>query len=192
MEPEQQAADNSHERPAAPTLPTVPGAPAASAPSVQRDDVSERGIASAIYGLVICSATLATASETDKIWVIAASVLVTVAVYWAAETYSLGLARRTLTHRNLTRKDHHALLVQGWPMVSASFVPILVLVVSAAVGRSTGLAVDLALLAATILLVVSGWRASTSSGLTGFRLIISVLISALLGAAMVVLKNALH
>ncbi|MEP7194053.1 MAG: hypothetical protein ABI903_14445 [Actinomycetota bacterium] len=40
----------------------------------------ERGVASAIYGLVVCSATLAAASASGRLSFVAVSVLVTVVV----------------------------------------------------------------------------------------------------------------
>ena len=81
----------------------------------------ERGVASAICGLVVCSATLAAASTSGHLSFVTVSVLVTVVVYWVAESYAHALARHAIKQTPLGWSDIRAILSQGWPMVSASF-----------------------------------------------------------------------
>ena len=151
-----------------------------------------RTLASGIYGLVICAATLSTAAFSRRLTVVAFSVLVTVLVYWAAESYSHALARRLMKRSSLNRADYKDVLQQGWPLVSASYVPLAVLLVAGALGASVAVAVNLALAVATGLLVVVGYLASKASGITGRRLVASTTVTAVFGLVMIALKNLLH
>jgi hypothetical protein len=153
---------------------------------------NERGVASAIYGLVICAATLAAASVSGELLFEAISVFVTVLVYWMAESYSQALARHGLKNAPLGWHDIRAILGQGWPMVSASFLPLGTLLLAGAFGASAVVAINLSLAVATALLVGAGWTASRASGLRGWRLLTSTAVSAFFGLTMVALKNLLH
>jgi len=152
----------------------------------------ERGVASAIYGLVICSATLASSAVSGRLAVISVSVLVTVVVYWMAESYAHALARHAVTQTPLGWSGIRAILSQGWPMVSASFIPLATLLLMGALGTSVFVAVNTSLAVATALLIGAGWTASRASGLRGWRLLTSTGMSAAFGLSMVALKNALH
>jgi positive regulator of sigma E activity len=153
---------------------------------------NERGVASAIYGLVVCSATLAAASVSGELLFVAVSVLVTVLVYWVAESYANVLARHAVRQRPLGWSGILATLGQGWPMVSASFIPLATLLLAGALGESVFIAINLSLAVATALLVGAGWSASRASGLAGWRLLVSTAVSAVFGLTMVALKNLLH
>lgn len=152
----------------------------------------ERGVASAIYGLVVCSATLAAAAVSGRLSFVAVSVLVTVVVYWAAESYAHILARHAVKQMPLGRSEIRAILSQGWPMVSASFVPLGTLVLMGALGASVFVAINVSLAVATVLLVWAGWTVSRASGMQGWRLLTSTAVSAFFGLTMVALKNLLH
>jgi len=152
----------------------------------------ERGIASAIYGLVVCSSTLAAASASGKLWFVAVSVLVTVVVYWMAESYAHSLAHHAVTQAPLSRSDILAILSQGWPLVSASFIPLATLLLMGALSASVPVAINTSLGVATLLLVWAGWSASRASGMHGWRMVISCGTSAVFGLSMVALKNLTH
>ena len=152
----------------------------------------ERGVASAIYGLVVCSATLASAAVSGQFSFVAVSVLVTVVVYWVAESYAHALARHAVRQEPLGWSGIRAILSQGWPMVSASFIPLGTLLLMGALGASVFVAINVSLAVATVLLVGAGWTASRASGLRGWRLLTSTALSAIFGLTMVALKNLLH
>lgn len=141
---------------------------------------------------MICAASLSTSAASRRLPAVAISVLVTVLVYWAAESYSHALARRLAKKTNLTRSDYREILEQGWPLVSASYVPLATLLVAWALGASVTVAVNLALGVATGLLVAAGFLASRASGITGGRLLASTAVTGVFGLAMVALKNLLH
>lgn len=152
----------------------------------------ERGVASAIYGLVICSATLASAALSGRLSIVAVSVFITVVVYWAAESYAHVLARHAVKQVPVGWSEMRSILNQGWPMVSASFIPLATLVVVGALGASVFVAVNVALAVATVLLVGAGWTISRRSGMHGWTLVVSTAVSAFFGLSMVALKNVLH
>lgn len=57
---------------------------------------SHRLRASALYGLIISAAVLATVGAEDRVWIIGLSVLATLVVYWLAETYVHLMAERAV------------------------------------------------------------------------------------------------
>ena len=78
----------------------------------------ERGVAPAIYGLVVCSATLAAAAVSGQLSFVAVGVLVTGVVYWVAASHANVLARHAVRQMPLDWSEIRAILSQGWPMVS--------------------------------------------------------------------------
>ncbi len=159
---------------------------------MEKQDVSTRGIASGIYGLVVAGATLATAAAFDSLASVAAAVLVTVLVYWAAESYSHALATRVVRKRPLRPGELVGVARQGWPMVSASYLPLLTLLVASLFGADVATAVLIALIATTVLLGIHGATAGWRSGVRGYRLVITVAISLGFGLVMIGLKLSLH
>ena len=83
-------------------------------------------------------------------------------------------------------------MADGFPLVAACAVPILVLFVEAVLDVETGPAVRIALGINVALLVLVGWNMSTSGGLVGWRRIASTAATAVLGLAMIALKVTLH
>jgi hypothetical protein len=159
---------------------------------VAEDEVATRGLASAIYGLVVAGATLAAASTTNSVVRVAIGTIGTLLVYWTAESYAHVIARRTVVRRPLTRPEVRHLLAQGWGLVSASYIPLLGLVVAGLLGASTAIAVDVALIIVTVLLGIIGWTSSRRIDLTGWRLVANVLLTLALGFVMIGLKRLLH
>ena len=149
---------------------------------------SERQIATAINGLVVCSATLAASAASERFRVVAITTLVTGIVFWAAESYSQGVARRAVKKASLGWPDVRAIAVQEWPMVSATFVPLGALLLAGALGASVSTAVYVALGVVIVLLAAAGCTASWESGIRGVRLVASTFLTALLGLVMVALK----
>lgn len=124
----------------------------------------------------------------ETIFPVAATTFVTVLVYWLAERYVELVVRRIHSRVRFVR----VVLRHGCPLVEASFAPLAVLLIAALLGASVSLAVDLALLLTTCLLVFLGWSGGRGSGLTGVKLLVAAAFSGLLGAIMVVLKLWLH
>lgn len=162
-------------------LVTVDAQPAPAGPS-------EREVASAINGLVVCSATLVASSISDRLTYVATATLATGVVFWVSESYAHAYARRAVKKAALSLDDVRAILNQEWPMVSATFVPLAVMLLAGALGRSVSTSVDVALGVAIVLLAVAGWRASFASAVRGPRLFAAAALAAQLGVAMALLK----
>jgi hypothetical protein len=143
-----------------------------------------------IYGTVICASTLAAAGK-ESAGRVAATVLVTLLVYWLAERYAelLGLAARG---RSVTRAEVLGVLTAGWALIQASITPLLVLLLSRLAGASDAAALDAALAYTVFLLVVLGWLASRAAGLTGWHRWAATAFAGVLGLVVVALKVSLH
>jgi hypothetical protein len=145
-----------------------------------------------LYGLIVSGAVLAAAPDDIRLVRVSAALLGTLLVYWAAETYVHWIAARTLLQRPLHTAEERAVLRDGWPLVAASGVPLLVLLAEAMLDVPTRTAVNVALAINALLLVMVGWRMGRAGGLRGVRLVVSGTTAGLLGVAMIVLKTALH
>lgn len=135
---------------------------------------------------------MATSGVEERLAFVALSLVITLAVYWVAETYVHVMAERGVEGHELSRGTALTIAKDGWPLISVSGVPLVVLLVCALAGMSTVRAADWALYANTAVLLLAGYRISRDAGLAGIRLVTSVVISGLLGLAMVALKIALN
>lgn len=144
--------------------------------------------ASGIYGTIVVAATIATGGHFLHTWALAVSVVVTLLVYWLAEQYAEILGEHTHAGRLPDLARVRASLANSWPLVTASYVPVVVLVLARVVGASPGNAAQIGLIATTLLLVVHGHAAGRAAGLTGLRLLAVTAAAAVLGAGMIALK----
>lgn len=148
--------------------------------------------ASHLYGLIVSGAVLATASDDFRLGRIAVVLVVTLLVYWAAETYVHWIATRTQARRPLSRDERLMIVRDGWPLVAACAVPLICLTVEALLGVETSVALDVTLALNAGLLFVTGWHMGVTGGLTGWRLALASAIAGLLGIALIVFKSLLH
>ncbi|HEY7856920.1 MAG TPA: hypothetical protein VIC82_00325 [Candidatus Nanopelagicales bacterium] len=159
------------------------------------DSVAEgahRRVLSWIYGLIVTAAVLASANTKERGWVVAAYVFVTSLVYWAAESYSHLLATRTVRQRPVTAAEVRATLSEGWVLVTASYLPLLAVIVCTAFGLEVSDTIVIALGVTVVLLFVAGWRASSASGVRGIRLLLSSTVAGCFGIVMILLKFFIH
>lgn len=145
-----------------------------------------------MYGLIIGGAVLATSGVEERMAFIALSLVTTLAVYWVAETYVHVMAERGVERHELSGATAMTIAKDGLPLISVSAVPLAVLLACTLAGMSTVRAADWALYADTLVLLVAGYRISRDAGLVGARLLASVVVTGLLGVAMVGLKIALN
>jgi hypothetical protein len=149
-------------------------------------------MASEIYGLIVASSVLAAGTHDDDVLHVALAVLITLVVYWLAETYAHVIAASHIRGRRLSWARARYELRAGWPLVSASFTPLIVVVVTAAIGADINAAQVAGLICATVLLFISGWIAGRSVGATRFRRLLAALVAASFGLILIALKAALH
>ena len=151
----------------------------------------ETRIADSIYGVIVSTAVMASA-HAGSVPRLAIAVLVTLLVYWAAEQYAHMMARRLVLGPHVRWRDLRGGLTEGWGLVTASFVPLLVLVGSHLVGATYFTAVLVALISGTGLLVFAGWRAGKAAGLDPLPRILSAAAAGAFGVVMIGLKTLLH
>lgn len=163
------------EQPAAPTETT--GLPRA----------ANRRRAAGIYGTIVTASVLATAGGHLRPVPLAVAVFVTLLVYWLAEEYAELGEHATAGHLPTwarTRAD----LAAKWPMVSASYLPLLALLGARLLGASPSTAAYVGLGVTVVLLMIYGWAAGSASRLsTAGRLLLTAAAGAL-GALMILLK----
>ncbi|HET7902405.1 MAG TPA: hypothetical protein VFL59_14580 [Candidatus Nanopelagicales bacterium] len=145
--------------------------------------------ASYLYGLIVSGAVLAAAYESHRISRVIIALLGTLIIYWASETYVHWIAARELLKRDLTATERRHLLLDGWPLVTACAVPVIVLTVEALLKVEDARAVDVALAVNALLLLLVGYRMSKQSELTGWRLAVSTAAAGLLGVAIILIKT---
>jgi hypothetical protein len=145
--------------------------------------------AGGIYGTIITASVLASAGDELATWPLATAVLITLAVYWIADVYAELLATQMARERLPTWTEARGTLAATWPMVSASFIPLLVLILAWLLGASSSAAATAALAVAIVMLTLCAWAACRAAGLRGARMLAVTAIAALLGLLMVVLKN---
>jgi hypothetical protein len=145
--------------------------------------------AAGIYGAIITAAIIAAVGGQLRTAALAVSVLITLVVYWVAEEYAELLGEQVTGGHLPTWAHVRAALAHTWPMVSASYLPLLALVLARLAGASASAAANVGLAAAILLLTFHGWSAGRASHLRGWPLAAVTSIAAGLGLVMVVLKD---
>ena len=122
---------------------------------------------------------------------VAAAVLMTLIIYWAAERWSQVLGSQ-LAGEPLTTRRVVQVFADGWPMVQASYLPLVVMVLASLCGADEDLSVTVALGSIVVLLVAFGALAGRRAGVTGWPLGLVAVVSGAFGVALIVLKALLH
>ena len=151
--------------------------------------ISGRRRAAGIYGAIVTAAIIAATGGKLPTIALTAAVIVTLLVYWAAEEYAEVLGEQTEGGRLPTWASIREMLTLTWPMVSASFLPLLALLLARVVGASDLTASNVGLGVAVVLLTIHGWSAGRAAQLRGRKLLFSTSVAALLGIMMIVLKD---
>lgn len=142
-----------------------------------------------IYGAIITASIIAASGGELSTIALVIAVVVTLLVYWLAEEYAEVLGEQAEGGRLPTRASIRAMLTSTWPMVSASYAPLLALVIARLAGASDLTAANAGLGLAIALLTVHGWSAGRAARLRGRRLVVSTSVAAGLGIVMILLKN---
>jgi hypothetical protein len=151
----------------------------------------ERATANAIYGIIVSSAVMASAHG-QSVVALAVAVLATLLIYWAAERFAHVMGERIVHTPELTASQLRRHLGTGWELVSASFLPLAVLLGFGLLGADVDAAALAALICATTLLFAAGWRVGQEAALSRSARLVSALCSGAFGAAMILLKTLLH
>ncbi|ASR35280.1 hypothetical protein BAY61_10055 [Prauserella marina] len=161
----------------------------ASRDTATRESGSGRRRASGIYGAIVAAAVLTAAGEALSTAALAVAVVATLLVYWLAEEYAVLLGQHAEAGKLPSAGRIRAELAATWPMVTASYGPLVALLLAWLAGASPVTAANVGLVAAVLLLVFHAWSAGMAARLRGVPLIAVTTVAALLGVLMVVLKN---
>jgi hypothetical protein len=145
--------------------------------------------AAGIYGAIITAAILDTAGNHLPTAALVVTVVVTLLVYWLAEEYAELLGEQAEAGRLPSRASIRGALAVTWPMVSASFAPLLALLLARLAGASALAAANIGLAAAIVLLTIHGWSAGRAAQLRGWQLFSATSVAAALGLLMIALKD---
>lgn len=159
---------------------------------IQREPATNnlgRRRAAGIYGAIVTAAVLDTVGGHVSTTALVVSVVVTLLVYWLAEEYAEVLGGRVEGGRLPSRKYILEALAATWPMISASFAPLVALVLARLAGASDLTAANVGLVVAVLLLTLHGWLASRAARLRGWHLFFATSIAAALGLVMILLKD---
>jgi hypothetical protein len=155
----------------------------------ESDETPRLRPADGIFGTIITASVLASAGDELAAGPLAVSVLITLAVYWLVDVYSELLGGHFERGRLPSSAEVRTAVLGGWPMVSASFIPLVVLGLARLGGLSDNNASTAALASALVILAIYAWTAGHAAQLRGLRLAFVTSIAALLGVLMIVLKN---
>jgi hypothetical protein len=143
--------------------------------------------AAGIYGTIVTASVLATAGATLRTVPLAVAVFVTLLVYWVAEEYAEIGEHASKGHLPTWARTRAALAAK-WPMVSASYIPLITLLVARAAHAKTTTAALIALCVTVALLIVYGWKAGQAAGLSGLAQFGMTVAAGALGLLMILLK----
>ena len=145
--------------------------------------------AAGIYGAIITAAILDTAGGRLSTGALVAAVVITLLVYWLAEEYAELLGEQAAGGRLPSRAYIRSALAATWPMVSASYLPLLALVLARLAGASPLTAANVGLAVAIVAMTVHAWLAGRAAQLRGRRLVFVAAGAAALGLVMILLKD---
>jgi hypothetical protein len=156
---------------------------------LRREDAESTAVG--IYGTIVSAAVMAS-SHAGTAGKVITGVAVTLAVYWAAERYSRLIAERIHEDRRPSWTEVRRQLGEGWEIVTASALPLVVLAVAAALGADVSGAVLAGLLCSTVLLCLAGWEMGRGTRLSFVERTVLIVVSGGFGALMIALKALLH
>ena len=151
----------------------------------------QESTAAGIYGVIVSSAVLASA-RAETALAVAVAVVVTLVIYWLAERYARLVAERIHDGHRPTWGQVRRQLTSGWEIITASTLPLLVLLAFTALGATLYASVLGALTCSTLLLAIAGWEMGRNGQLTSGERAVSAAVAAVFGAGMVLLKATLH
>jgi len=146
-------------------------------------------LADGIYGTIITASVLVSAGDELATLPLALSVLMTLVVYWLADVYAQLLAGPHKRGSLPTWHEASIALVDTWPLVSASFSPLALLLVAWLLGARSSVAATVALVGSILMLIIYSRAAARAAKLRGFQVAAVTAVAAMIGVLMIALKN---
>jgi hypothetical protein len=152
---------------------------------------TEEETAAGVYGIIVGSSVMA-ASHAETAVRLALAVLVTLTIYWGAERFARLVAERIHQGHRPGPREVLRQLTTGWEIVSASTLPLIVLIVARLVGRTLDEAILAALICSTVLLCLAGWEMGRHGQLSRLERVAVTAVAGLFGILLTTLKSLLH
>jgi hypothetical protein len=150
------------------------------------------GAEGAITGTVVCAAVIAySAGHIESTSRLCLAIFGTVFVYWLAHLHATTLASSVTNGHHPVAAFRHA-LSETWPILGASVLPVMVLLLAELAGADLRAASWAALIATIGLLAAYSYMAGARGGLDTTGRVASAAVGAALGALVALLKVALH
>jgi ABC-type dipeptide/oligopeptide/nickel transport system permease component len=158
---------------------------------VERDPLGMINGEGVITGTVVSAAVIAASAGHLEETHIVIAILGTAFIYWLAHLHArtLGDAVKHRTHPIDALKEA---LAETWPILAASVLPAVILLIAKVVGADIRRAAWIAVIASTVLLAIYSFFAGRRGGLSLGGSVLSGAIGAALGILIVVLKANLH
>jgi hypothetical protein len=150
--------------------------------------IDEEELTSAILGTVVGLSAMVAAGTHGTLGEVEVTVLVTVAIYWAADCY----ARLLAAHGTGRRAKAGTVLRREWPMVEAAYTPLVVLLVVVLFTGNLRVGIFAALGVGTVVLGGLGFFSARRAGGSRVDAVKWSLVSASLGIIVILLKLLLH
>lgn len=153
-------------------------------------DARAKNLAGGVYGTILATSLIAAFSEDEEAGSgdILVSVLLTVAVFWAAHVYADVLGRSAGGHRSVGRAEVIASIRHEWPLVEAAVVPCLALALGALGPLGDDASFDLALALGVVSMAAWGLVAARAAGARPAVTVATTVASTGLGLVIVALK----
>jgi hypothetical protein len=145
--------------------------------------------AAGIYGAIITAAVLAAAGDELHVYALVVTVVITLVVYWLAEEYAELLGEQVEGGMVPSWDYVREALTATWPMVTASFLPLVAVVLARVAGDSVSASATIGLVVAIVLLMIHAWLAARAAELRGWQLAFTTSVALVLGLVMVALKD---
>jgi hypothetical protein len=151
-------------------------------------------VTEAVYGLILATSVIAVSAEYDSsnAGLVGVTVLVTGVVFWLAHVYAHVLAGSITHHRMLTRSEVREAIRHNWPLVEVTLPLVLILALGVVDVVADKAAILAATLAAVVELAAAGAYAARLSGTDLRGTVVSAVVAAALGGAVVLLKALVH
>jgi len=151
----------------------------------------ERGdnLAGAIYGTILVMSIIAAADFREDLWHSLLLLLVTSAVFWLAHVYAHALALSLDEQDRFSRAEVRRVAGREWPLLQASFVPSIILLIGALGLLGTKLTYRLAIGYGAAALIWWGFIFARKERLSRKATALVVVVNAAFGIFIVLLKE---
>lgn len=148
--------------------------------------------AGVVYGTIACGSLLAAeGTRSESLLHASGAVALGLVLYWLAHAYAGALGERLQSGASLSGAHLAQHLTHSWAIVRGAFIPLLVLLLSAAAGADVEAAVTAGLISAAALLVGLEIVAGVRGGLGAREMAVQISIGAVLGIGVLALRAIL-